>query len=168
MARLTAFSDSWHAAATSRIERRCQPGPGGGSVVGPAPPVQVVRGVAALIGSEYHIRYTYKQRYTVVVRSDVIKSAALLREARLRANLTQEALAVRTGKTRPQIARWEAGTIGPSLETLLELIRACDFDLPLELTPRERLPDEHLKTLQQLSPERRLDEMLHRSSAQDR
>lgn len=106
----------------------------------------------------------YSVRYTIPVRSDTIKSAALLREARLRANLTQEALAARTGKTRPQIARWEGGTIGLSLETLLELIRACDFDLPVELMPREPLGDEHLQALQQLSPERRLDQMLDRSS----
>lgn len=110
------------------------------------------------------MRHMYIDRYTNPVRSDIIKSAALLREARLRANLTQEVLAARSGKTRPQIARWEAGTIGLSLETLLELIRACDFDLPLELMPREPLEDEHLQTLQRLSPERRLDQMLARSS----
>lgn len=98
------------------------------------------------------------------MRSDTVKSAALLREARLRANLTQEALAERTGKTRPQIARWEAGVIALSIETLLELVRACGFDLPLELVPLEAVEDEHLKMLQQLSPERRLDQMLDRSS----
>jgi transcriptional regulator with XRE-family HTH domain len=98
------------------------------------------------------------------MRPDALKSAALLREARLRANLTQEALAPRTGKSRPQIARWEAGRMAPSLETLLELIRACGFDLPLELVPLEPVEDEHLKLLQQLSPERRLDQMLGRVS----
>jgi transcriptional regulator with XRE-family HTH domain len=88
----------------------------------------------------------------------------LLREARLRAGLTQEVVAERTGKTRPQIARWEAGGMAPSLETLLELIRACGFDLPLELVPLEPVEDEELKYLQQLSPERRLDKMLDRLS----
>lgn len=85
-----------------------------------------------------------------------------MREARLRADLTQEALAERTAKTRPQIARWEAGAIALSLETLLELIRACGFDLPLELVPLEPVEDEDLKLLQQLSPERRLELMLGR------
>lgn len=99
------------------------------------------------------------------MRSDTVRSAALLREARLRANLTQEALAERTGKTRPQIARWEAGAIALTAETLLELVRACGFDLPLELVRREEMEDEHLKMLQQLSPERRLDQMLDRSAA---
>jgi transcriptional regulator with XRE-family HTH domain len=99
------------------------------------------------------------------VRPDAVKSAALLREARLRANLTQETLAERTDKTRPQIARWEAGAMAPSLETLLELIRACGFDLPLELVALEPVEDEDLRMLQQLSPERRLDHMLGRLSA---
>jgi transcriptional regulator with XRE-family HTH domain len=87
-------------------------------------------------------------------------SAALLREARLRAGLTQEALGERLGTNRPQIARWEAGTVAPSLDTLLELIRACGFDLRLELSELEPIADDHLTTLQALSPERRVDRML--------
>ena len=98
------------------------------------------------------------------MRPEALKSATLLREARLRADLTQEALAERTGKTRPQIARWEAGAVALSLETLLDLIRACGFDVPLELVPREPIDDEHLKVLQRLSPERRLEQMLDRLS----
>jgi transcriptional regulator with XRE-family HTH domain len=99
------------------------------------------------------------------VRPEALKSATLLREARLRADLTQDALAERTGKTRPQIARWEAGAVALSLETLLDLLRACGFDLPLELVPLEQIEDEHLKMLQQLSPERRLERMLDGLSA---
>lgn len=96
------------------------------------------------------------------MRSDTVKSSALLREARLRAGLSQEMLAERVGKTRPQIARWEAGAVAPSLDTLIDLIRACGFDLPLELTPLEPAADDQLSELQQLSPERRVDAMLSR------
>ncbi len=96
----------------------------------------------------------------MVVRPDTVRSAALLREARLRAGLSQEALAGRVGTNRPQIARWEAGAVAPSLDTLLELIRACGFDLPLELSQLEPIADDHLTRLQQLSPERRVDRML--------
>ena len=99
------------------------------------------------------------------MRPEAVKSAALLREARLRAGLTQETLAERTGKTRPAIARWETGAVAPSLDTLVDLIRACGFDLPLELTQLRPIADEHLTTLQQLSAERRLDEMLGRVDA---
>ena len=67
------------------------------------------------------------------VRPDTVTSAALLREARLRAGLSQLELADRTGKGRVQIGRWEIGTVAPSLDTLLELIHACGLDLPLML-----------------------------------
>jgi transcriptional regulator with XRE-family HTH domain len=96
------------------------------------------------------------------MRSDTVKSSALLREARLRAGLSQEMLAERVGKTRPQIARWEAGGVAPSLDTLIDLVRACGFDLPLELTALEPVADDQLPELQQLSPERRVDAMLGR------
>ncbi|MGI8430075.1 MAG: helix-turn-helix transcriptional regulator [Solirubrobacteraceae bacterium] len=94
------------------------------------------------------------------MRPDTVKSAALLREARLRAGFSQVALAERTGKDRVQIGRWEAGAVAPSLDTLVELVRACGFDIPLELAPLQRVEDERLTELQQLSPERRLDSML--------
>jgi transcriptional regulator with XRE-family HTH domain len=102
------------------------------------------------------------------VRPDTVKSAALLREARLRAGLSQETLAERTGRNRPQIARWEGGAVAPSLDTLVELIRACGFDLPLELERLEPVADDHLTMLQQLSPERRVDLMLDALAARGR
>ncbi len=94
------------------------------------------------------------------MRPDTVKSAALLREARLRAGLSQVVLAERTGKDRVQIGRWEAGAVAPSLDTLVELVRACGFDIPLELAALQQVKDERLTELQQLSPERRLDSML--------
>ena len=62
-----------------------------------------------------------------------MRSADLIREARLRAGLTQYELAERSGRDRSVIARWEQGGVAPSVETLVELVRACGFDLPLEL-----------------------------------
>ena len=101
----------------------------------------------------------------MLVRPDTVKSAALLREARLRAGLSQVALAERSGKDRVQIGRWEAGQVAPSLDTLVELVRACGFDLPLILAPIPEVEDEVLTELQRLSPERRLDRMLDRLAA---
>ncbi|HEU5213493.1 MAG TPA: helix-turn-helix transcriptional regulator [Gaiellaceae bacterium] len=83
-------------------------------------------------------------------------SADLIREARLRAGITQAELGRRIGRSQSQVARWERGAVTPSFETLLELIRACGFDLSyrmltrdesylpyieraLERTPRERV-----------------------------
>src|SRR3954449_6507454 len=85
-----------------------------------------------------------------------MRSASLIREARLRAGLTQSELAERSGRDRSVIARWEQGGVAPSVETLVELVRACGFDLPLELVPRESLADERLRKNALLSPERRV------------
>lgn len=98
------------------------------------------------------------------MRSDVVKSAMLLREARLRAGLSQLALAERSGKDRVQIGRYESGAVAPSLDTLGDLIRACGYDLTLELAPLEDAALDVLSDLQQLSPERRVDRMLDRLS----
>jgi transcriptional regulator with XRE-family HTH domain len=89
-------------------------------------------------------------------------SAALIREARLRAGLTQYQLAELTGRERSVIARWEQGTVAPSLESLLELIRACGFDLPLDLVPREHESKrtDRLGRNALLSPERRVRRFL--------
>jgi hypothetical protein len=99
------------------------------------------------------------------MRPDAVKSAALLREARLRAGLSQVALAERSGKDRVQIGRYEAGTVAPSLDTLIELVRACGFELPLELAPRDERADDSLSDLLRLSPERRLERMIRRLDA---
>jgi transcriptional regulator with XRE-family HTH domain len=85
-----------------------------------------------------------------------MRSADLIREARLRAGLTQYELAERSARDRSVIARWEQGAVAPNLETLVELVRACGFDLPLELVPREPSGDERLRKNALLSPERRV------------
>lgn len=78
----------------------------------------------------------------------------------MRAGLTQAQLAERSGKAKVQIGRWETGNVAPSLDTLLELVRACGFDLPLMLEQYRPVDDRRLTQLQRLSPERRLQNML--------
>src|SRR5438067_11499241 len=89
-----------------------------------------------------------------------MRSASLIREARLRAGLTQSELAERTGRDRSVIARWEQAVVAPSLETLLELVRACGFDLPLELGPYDEERTDRLRKNALLSPERRVRRLL--------
>lgn len=89
-----------------------------------------------------------------------MRSAALIREARLRAGLTQTELAERTGRDRSVIARWEQAAVAPSIDTLIELVRACGFDLLLELVPLERGSEERLGKNLMLSPERRVRRLL--------
>ncbi len=85
-----------------------------------------------------------------------MRSADLIREARLRAGLSQYELAQRSGRDRSVIARWEQGVVAPSLETLIHLVRACGFDLPLELVPYDPAANERLRKNALLSPERRV------------
>jgi len=60
-------------------------------------------------------------------------SGDLLREARLRAGLTQAELAQRAGTARSQVSRYERAEVLPSLETLRRLIRFCGLDLSFRL-----------------------------------
>lgn len=89
-----------------------------------------------------------------------MRSADLIREARLRAGLSQQELAARSGRERSVIARWEQAVVAPSVETLVELVRACGFDLPLELVPYDDSADERLRKNALLSPERRVQRLL--------
>jgi len=61
----------------------------------------------------------------------------IIREARLRARLSQAELGARVGRDRAQIARWESGAVQPAFETLLELVEACGFELDFLLKPRD-------------------------------
>ena len=94
-------------------------------------------------------------------------SAVLIREARLRAGLTQQELADRSGRKRSVIARWERGAIEPSLETFLEIIGVCGFELPLELMPRDNSAFERLQKNALLSPERRLQRLIRASPSEE-
>ena len=91
-----------------------------------------------------------------------MRGGALIREARLRAGLTQTELAERTGRERSVIARWEQGAVSPSIDNLLAVVHACGFELPLVLVPRDTSQDERLEEGRLLSPERRVDRMLDR------
>lgn len=64
-----------------------------------------------------------------MARLEDVVSGDLLREARLRAGLSQAELARRAGKARSAIGRWERGEVLPSFETLRELVRACGLEL---------------------------------------
>ena len=89
-------------------------------------------------------------------------SGDLLREARLRAGLTQAELAERVGTARSQISRYERGEVLPSLETLRRLIRACGLELGLRIFNADL--EEHDATLiaqtLPLTPEERVDRAL--------
>jgi len=86
-------------------------------------------------------------------------SGDLLREARLRAGLTQAELAERAGTARSQISRYERGDVLPSLEVLRRLIRACGLELGFRIFGADI--DDHDSTLiaqtLPLTPEQRVN-----------
>ncbi len=86
-------------------------------------------------------------------------SADLLREARLRAGLTQAELGRRVGRSQSQIARWERGDVKPSLETLRDLIRACGLELGFRLANYDDSYLSHIHSQLELSPAERVEHM---------
>jgi transcriptional regulator with XRE-family HTH domain len=89
-------------------------------------------------------------------------SAQIIREARLRASLTQTELATRLGRDRAQIARWETGGQEPSFETLGAVVEACGFVLRLEIAEPEPdvTLDAELETSLLQAPQQRVQALL--------
>lgn len=89
-------------------------------------------------------------------------SGDLIREARLRAGLTQAQLGSRLGKAQSIIARWEGSEVQPSLETIREVVRACGLDLSFHLSRFDdsnvTIIDQHL----QMTPAQRFADLLAR------
>jgi transcriptional regulator with XRE-family HTH domain len=61
----------------------------------------------------------------------------LLREARIRHELSQEQLAIRSGTTQSAIARIERDQVSPSIKTLTALFRAMEEDFVFGARPRD-------------------------------
>jgi transcriptional regulator with XRE-family HTH domain len=60
-----------------------------------------------------------------------------VREARLRAGLTQRRLAARVGLSQPGVARIESGITRPTLPQVQGLVEACGLELRWWLVPRD-------------------------------
>jgi transcriptional regulator with XRE-family HTH domain len=89
-----------------------------------------------------------------------VRGGELIREARMRAGLTQTELSQLTGRDRSVIARWEQGVISPPIESLLACLHACGFDLPFVLVPIDKSRDEELNASLMLPPSERVERML--------
>jgi transcriptional regulator with XRE-family HTH domain len=89
-----------------------------------------------------------------------MNSASIVREARLRAGLSQKALGDRLGTTQSAVARWEAGRTHPSAETLGRLANACGLELRpalIDLDPGDAIL---IESTLLLTPEQRLDALV--------
>ena len=78
----------------------------------------------------------------------------------MRAGLTQTQLSELTGRDRSVIARWEQGLISPPVESLLEIIHACGFDLPFVLVPVDESADQELRESLLAPPSERVEWLL--------
>ena len=58
------------------------------------------------------------------------------------------------------IARWEQGAISPPIDSLMEIIHACGFDLPLQLLPIDKSADEELREALLETPSERVERLL--------
>lgn len=82
-------------------------------------------------------------------------SGDLLREARLRAGLSQTELARRASKARSAIGRWERGEVLPSFETLRELVRACGLELSYGVAQHDDSAQSLIEESLRLTPDER-------------
>jgi len=83
-----------------------------------------------------------------------------VREARTRAGVTQRLLAGRAGVSQSLVARIEAGSVDPPFARLLQLVRACGFDLDIHVVPLDEDSWTLVERSAKASPDERLDRML--------
>ncbi len=95
--------------------------------------------------------------YDVFIMDSV---GALIRLARLEADLTQAQLASRLGTDQAAISRWERGRDEPRLSTVRKVLRACGFELHLSIEP-ESVDRSQLRQQLRLTPDERLESVVN-------
>lgn len=86
---------------------------------------------------------------------------ALLRDARVRAGVSQAQLAIRTGLAAPAISRIENGHESPSFERFTRCLEALGFEPSIELRPLggSDVDPVHLAAEAELTPAQRLESL---------
>lgn len=89
-------------------------------------------------------------------------ASQVVREARLKAGLTQAEVAARLGRDRAQVARWEIGGQEPSFENVRAVVEACGFVLKVEIVERENdtALDAQLESSVLQAPQQRVQALL--------
>ncbi len=80
----------------------------------------------------------------------------LIREARLRARLTQRELAERLSTTQSAVARWEGGGSEPSFALVMRAVRAAGFSVDIHLEPDDGSDLAQARRLLAVAPAERL------------
>lgn len=94
-----------------------------------------------------------------MVSRDPAPAGTWIREARLRAGLSQQELARRLNTSQSLVARWEQGQVDPRFSTVVRAIRACGFDLSLGVVAYDDDHDLMVRENLRLTPEERLRKM---------
>lgn len=81
----------------------------------------------------------------------------LIREARLRAGLTQRELAARAGTTQSAVARWERGGTAPDFDTVARLVALCGLSLEVALVEPDESDWAQAEARLRLRPGQRLE-----------
>lgn len=81
----------------------------------------------------------------------------MIREARRRAGLTQAGLARRLGTRQPVVARWESGDRSPSFDAVKRAVRACGFELHLQIAIPDPQAEAVLSRWRRMTPKERLE-----------
>ena len=97
-----------------------------------------------------------------------MEAAALIREARKRAGITQAELAALLGTTQSTVARWEAGAVSPTVATLDRIVGACGLMLSAALLPASELDASQIAERLRWTPQERLDYLLEMLDFEER
>ena len=95
-----------------------------------------------------------------------MRGGTLIREARLRAGLTQRRLAEALGTSQSVVARWETGQQEPSLATVARAVRAAGFDVHVSLASADEDHRRLMADMLALPPAARLAALLRRKEVE--
>ena len=90
-----------------------------------------------------------------------LDAAALIRDARRLAGLSQAELAGRVDTTQAVVSRWERGVEVPRLDALARALRACGFEADLVFRRRDDVDRTQIASALTLTPDERLESIAH-------
>lgn len=90
----------------------------------------------------------------------------IVKEARRRAGLSQAELATRLGTTQSAVARWEAGRVSPSLDTVVRAVRSAGLELHFSIAAPDPDHDRLIAHSLTLGPTDRIAALRERSEVE--